>query len=47
LKHRRSGATALQRYFGEQVWEAASGNRFREQNWQAVRNNFEDFFFGE
>ena len=42
LKHRRFGATALQRYFGEQLWEAASENRFREQNWQAFRNNFEE-----
>jgi len=27
-KHSRFGAIALQRCFGEQLWEAASGNRF-------------------
>ena len=40
--HSRFGATTLQRYFGEQLWEAASGNRFGEQLWQAFRNNFEE-----
>ena len=42
LKHSRFGANALQRCFGEQLWEAASGNLFGEQLWQAVRGNFQE-----
>ena len=33
---------ALQRCFGEQFGEAASGNRFGEQLWQALRSNFQE-----
>ena len=43
LKHSGFGATALQIRFGEQLWEAASGNCFGEQLWlpfqKKLRNN--------
>ena len=47
LKHSSFGATALRRCFGEQLWEAAAGNRFGEQLWPAFRNKFAKHCFEE
>ena len=40
LKHSSFGATALQRCFGVQLWEAASGSCFGKQLWGAALASF-------
>jgi len=52
LKHSNFGATTLQRCFGEQLWKAASGNRFGEHNFGQLfgttlpNNYFEEQLWG-
>jgi hypothetical protein len=52
LKHSSFGATALQRCFGEQLWKAASGNRFGEHSFGQLsgitlpNNCFEEQLWG-
>jgi len=40
LKHSRFGLTALQRYFGEPLWEAALGSSFGKLSGTILRNNY-------